>query len=36
MNKVNGQALHKVVHYRRLKELILDFVDKEPEIDINQ
>ena len=36
MNKVNGQALHKVVHYRRLKELILDFVNKEPEIDIDQ
>lgn len=36
MNKANGQPLHKVVHYRRLKELILDFVNKEPEIDINQ
>ena len=36
MNTKNGQPLHKVVHYRRLKELILDFVDKEPEIDINQ
>jgi hypothetical protein len=36
LNKANGQPLHRVVHYRRLKELILDFVGKEPEIDINQ